>query len=278
MTRDDSGLEWLRRALGPELRELFLRQGIERAEAERLEEETWRRAELKIEPSQEFGESREIVLGRARIVLRDRRVDAEVRAFQEGRDREESFRFLHDTFSRVVKSALARKGLSGAELEDLAQETWKTVYTDLDSFRRECSFVSWLFLLTRSTWRRWMRYRDAGVRKGEEVPVDPPADAEGAPRPVPEGLRVEANQHEIAERGERNEALRRAVEELPPQMRRCVLLHYFQDRPVRQVAQLLRIAEGTVKATLHSSRKRLGETYRWPPGSPGAGPEGAEDE
>ncbi len=51
--------------------------------------------------------------------------------------------------------------------------------------------------------------------------------------------------------------LRDVVERLPRQLREVVLLHYYADLPVEQVARALRRPEGTVKRQLHDARKLL---------------------
>jgi len=53
--------------------------------------------------------------------------------------------------------------------------------------------------------------------------------------------------------------LRVLVRSLPDGMRAAVLLHYYADFPVREVAALLNRKEGTVKSDLHRARARLRE-------------------
>ena len=53
--------------------------------------------------------------------------------------------------------------------------------------------------------------------------------------------------------------LRALVQSLPDGMRAVVLLHYYADFPVREVAALLNRKEGTVKSDLHRARARLRE-------------------
>lgn len=48
-----------------------------------------------------------------------------------------------------------------------------------------------------------------------------------------------------------------AVRTLPPQQRSVVVLRYVEDRPVAAIAEVLDIAEGTVKAHLHKARAAL---------------------
>lgn len=53
--------------------------------------------------------------------------------------------------------------------------------------------------------------------------------------------------------------LRDVVERLPERLRVVVLLHYYADLPVGEVARHLRVAEGTVKRRLFEARALLHE-------------------
>jgi len=59
--------------------------------------------------------------------------------------------------------------------------------------------------------------------------------------------------------------LGRAVTRLAPRQRAAVVLHYYVDLPVAEVAVLMGCSEGTVKSTLHNARaaleRTLGGTY-----------------
>jgi RNA polymerase sigma-70 factor, ECF subfamily len=48
-----------------------------------------------------------------------------------------------------------------------------------------------------------------------------------------------------------------AVRRLPPAQRAAVVLFYFEDRPVAEVAEILACPEVTAKVYLHRARKRL---------------------
>jgi RNA polymerase sigma-70 factor, ECF subfamily len=49
------------------------------------------------------------------------------------------------------------------------------------------------------------------------------------------------------------------VRRLPPKQARVVALHYAGDLAVAEVAETLGVAEGTVKAQLHTARRRLAD-------------------
>jgi RNA polymerase sigma-70 factor (ECF subfamily) len=52
--------------------------------------------------------------------------------------------------------------------------------------------------------------------------------------------------------------VRRALAGLPARQREAVVLHYFLDLDVAAVARSMRVAEGTVKTSLHRARRSLG--------------------
>jgi RNA polymerase sigma-70 factor (ECF subfamily) len=51
----------------------------------------------------------------------------------------------------------------------------------------------------------------------------------------------------------------RAVAKLPGAQRAAVVLFYFEDRPVAEIADMLACSEVTAKVHLHRARKRLAE-------------------
>jgi RNA polymerase sigma-70 factor, ECF subfamily len=62
--------------------------------------------------------------------------------------------------------------------------------------------------------------------------------------------------------GDGREDLRRAVERLPEELREVIVLYYYQERSVEDVALMLDLPSGTVKSHLFRARKRLAERMR----------------
>lgn len=69
--------------------------------------------------------------------------------------------------------------------------------------------------------------------------------------------RVTAEQALRAREDAADPSVRMLVQSLPERLRNPVLLYYYADLPVREVAVLLGRNEGTVKADLHSARELL---------------------
>ena len=53
------------------------------------------------------------------------------------------------------------------------------------------------------------------------------------------------------------EQIMAAVNQLPPDFKEIVLLHYYQGYGINEIAEMLSLPEGTVSSRLSRSRKRL---------------------
>ncbi len=136
-------------------------------------------------------------------------------------------------FPRLAGYCLSLVGDAGAAT-DIAQEAYARLYGRWTSVRDP---QAWLFYvatnLTHDHWRG--RQRETGL-----------VDAIG----VVEQRRGPSPAHDPW--------LRDLVERLPERLRRAVLLHYYADLPVEEVARLLHRPVGTVKRRLHEARALLG--------------------
>ena len=190
-----------------------------------------------------------------------------IRGFQAGRDRERCFHFLVTTYYRPILRFFARKGFSPDERLDLTQETFLGIYANLDGFRHESRFESWLYRLATTTYLKRLRAGATDKRRGWEVPLPEERAQDGVPVTsdgVPVTSEAAAATADDPLRGvlrdERRRALRAAVEELPLQMRKCLTLRIYQEMTYRQIAALMKIEIDTVKAHLFQARERLRRT------------------
>jgi len=57
---------------------------------------------------------------------------------------------------------------------------------------------------------------------------------------------------------EERQILRRAIDALPPQRRRCLILWAYHELTYEQIAVAMRLSIGTIKAHLAQAREQLG--------------------
>ena len=79
--------------------------------------------------------------------------------------------------------------------------------------------------------------------------------------PLEESLPLEApsDRSESIEAKEDREAVRQALAQLTPEHRQVVVLRYFADLTVPQVARSAGVREGTVKSRLHRALRQMRE-------------------
>ncbi|HEY0781988.1 MAG TPA: sigma-70 family RNA polymerase sigma factor, partial [Thermoanaerobaculia bacterium] len=91
-----------------------------------------------------------------------------------------------------------------------------------------------------------------------EVAVDDLSQVpEPAPSEAPVSPSAAASPLDRAVRRERLEAVRAAIQELPPKQRLCMELRVYQERSMQEIATVLSISPETVKAHLFQARQRL---------------------
>lgn len=169
-----------------------------------------------------------------------------VEELQAGISVEENFRLLCDLFHRPLYHFFSKRGFPSQDCLDLTQETFLGIYRGIGTFRRDARFETWLFKVATNAFRKRLRWGTAGKRTGEEVPLE----AEPAGGSVPgEGMIQK----------ERARLLREAIERLPEQMRKCLILRVYHEMKYREIGTVLRLSPETVKVHLFQARRRLQE-------------------
>ncbi len=179
-------------------------------------------------------------------------VEAAVARFQSRTDREESFRWLYQTYFPAIERFFARKGIPPEDCLDLTQETFLGIYRGLDVFRSDARFETWLYRVATSTYLKSLRTGATAKRKGRSVPLDDGLASEAA-------LGSPADQLEGVIEDERAQAMAAAVRRLPDQMRKCLTFRLYQQLAYREIAEVMKLNIETVKVHLFKARKRLKE-------------------
>ena len=174
-------------------------------------------------------------------------------------DFDHEFRRRFERLFGPVYSFFFNRGIPREEARDLTQETFLRVYQSMSGFRGEASFETWLFQIATNLWRNYVRNQHAEKRAAQEVSLESAVeDGRRLPldRPLP-GVAPRAGALDGILAGEQRAVLRQALDDLPPRMRRCVLLRIDHDLKYREIAALLRVSIETVKSQLSQARDRL---------------------
>jgi RNA polymerase sigma-70 factor (ECF subfamily) len=138
------------------------------------------------------------------------------------------------------------------EAEDLTQDIFLKIFKSLDTFDRRANFQTWLISVSRNLCIDHYR----SVRKERET-IDRDVDtAELAPASPGQ------NQMARLEQRDRVELLRQALAALPKTLRTAVLMRDLQELSYHEIADALRLPEGTVKSRINRGRSELARQIR----------------
>ncbi|MBR3086631.1 MAG: sigma-70 family RNA polymerase sigma factor [Kiritimatiellae bacterium] len=157
------------------------------------------------------------------------------------RDRESGARRLEAEYKIGLMTLARRFCLNDSDAEELVNATFATVVENIDSYVEQSAFFAWMCQILRSKLARNARRKSSQLETFTgDMPEIPDETAEGeAYRALDASL------------------LRDAIETLPPDIRKTLLLHYFMDMPVKEVARVLSAPTSTITWRLHYARKIL---------------------
>ncbi|MEX1185553.1 MAG: sigma-70 family RNA polymerase sigma factor [Gemmatimonadaceae bacterium] len=172
---------------------------------------------------------------------------------QQGRDA--AFRELLRRYERPVFSLVFRMVRDRDTAEDLAQESFIKVLNNIDRYRPEFKFSSWLFKIANNVAIDHLRKRtvDTVSLEGSRYATTT-AEAESTAIPVASKDQSALEEMESKELGG---AIEQAVAALRPEYRACILLRHVEDRSYEEIAATLDLPLGTVKTYIHRARHEL---------------------
>jgi RNA polymerase sigma-70 factor (ECF subfamily) len=138
------------------------------------------------------------------------------------------------------------------EAEDLTQDIFLKIFKSLDTFDRRANFQTWLISISRNLCIDHYR----SVRKERET-IDRDIDANELAPASHDGGPVAA-----LEQRDRVTLLRQALAGLPDTLRTAVLMRDIQELSYQEIADALRLPEGTVKSRINRGRTELARQIR----------------
>src|ERR1700689_4181025 len=134
--------------------------------------------------------------------------------------------------------------------EDAAQESLVRIWKAMGSYDGRASPATWIYAIPRN------RCLSALARRRELASLSDAAIEAEAEAQLQQLDAGESESQDLSA------SLRELVELLPERYRRTLLLFYYEDRSVSEVASMLGMPEGTVKTSLFRARAALTEQLR----------------
>ena len=138
-----------------------------------------------------------------------------------------------DTMYRISMSMLKNEH----DAEDAVHDAILTAYQNRKKLRHEEYFGTWLIRILINRCNRILKQRKRSINIGEPLP----------------DIAARDNPYLSVEIGD-------LIDSLPEKIRLTIILYYVEDYSVKEIKDILRIPEGTVKSRLNKGRNLL-KTY-----------------
>ena len=123
---------------------------------------------------------------------------------------------------------------------DVVQDAWIAVMRGIRRLKDPATFRGWIYRIVHNKSVDWIRGQQRRRQAIQEV-----AHHSTNATPAPDS------------QGDRLAELRRAIASMSQNDRAVLRLHYLNRLPIKEIAQVIRVPEGTVKSRLYSARIRL---------------------
>lgn len=142
-------------------------------------------------------------------------------------------------------------GMLGREEDarDATQETFLAAFRNLRAFRGEAKVSSWLHRIAVN--QCITRQRRAKVRNESALDTEEEKNASSFASPV------HYSPGRVVEALERTEAVRRAVNSLPIDLRQVVVMKEFEELTFKEISEVLDLPLSTVKSRLYTALRQL---------------------
>lgn len=174
--------------------------------------------------------------------------------------RHEALGALYDRHQRrVLNVALRVLGDFGAA-QDVAQDVFINLPRSVRTFRRDASFVSWIY---RITVNRAIDFRRRMARRPAAKMGDMPLAMETSGLP---GREAAAQPDEPISRSEAAQRVQAALMRLSPKLQAIAVLRYVEGLSYEELSEALDCSIGTVKSRLNRAHTALQRELGSPPG------------
>ena len=145
---------------------------------------------------------------------------------------------------------------SQTDAEDLTQDVFIKLYRSLSSFDpAKGAFQTWIVTLTRNLLVDHFR-RTRQDRATDSLDVSLGEESEGPTR-ADQLADTRSGQFESAVQQQMRGRIQNALKQISPELREAVILRDLEDLDYKEIAQVLRVPEGTVKSRISRGRAEL---------------------
>lgn len=140
------------------------------------------------------------------------------------------------------------------QAEDLVQETFLKAFRALKSYNPEHAFSTWLYKIARNNCIDFIRKKK--LQTFSMVVENPIEGFDSGRQREFEDIEAVTPEREIIQK-ERSNLIQLAIDGLPKKYHEAIVLRHQEDKSYEEIAQLLNVPIGTVKARIFRAREML---------------------
>jgi RNA polymerase sigma-70 factor (ECF subfamily) len=165
-----------------------------------------------------------------------------------------AFEELVERHQRSVIGTVAKMLGNPSEAEDIAQQVFVRVWKSAGRYEAQAKFTTWLFTITRN-----LVFNE--VRRRQRKPTVSVDEREETTHRTVEDLQAISPDDEMLQ-AELEEAINRAIQNLPEKQRMAVVLRRYEEMPYDEIAVVLEMSIPAVKSLLFRARTQLKEALQ----------------
>jgi RNA polymerase sigma factor (sigma-70 family) len=167
-----------------------------------------------------------------------------------------AYRKLRQKYHEPISNLIYRMIRDKDEVEDLTQEAFIKAFMSLSSFNDEFAFSTWLYKIATNNCIDFIRRK-----KLQTFSIDKPIESKESDYIYELPDSTDGPDQDLIDR-QRKKLLEDAINSLPAKYRHVIHLRHIEEKEYQEIAAILKIPLGTVKAHIFRAREMLSKFLR----------------
>ena len=157
----------------------------------------------------------------------------------------------------VARTAIkSSDGDYSSQIEDIMQDAYVKAFSSLDKLEDPEKFQGWLDTIVINRCKDFLKkkkptlFSDMASENSDDGSILDFEDSR-------ENDRMEFKPEETVDYGETKRLIAEMLDRMPEDQKMCLLMYYYEEMSVRQIAEAMDCSEGTIKSRLNYARKNL---------------------
>lgn len=164
---------------------------------------------------------------------------------------ESAYKELADKYRKALYFHIMKMIKNREQIEDLVQETFVKAFDNLNTYNTNYAFSTWIYRIATNHTIDYLR-----KKKLQTVSMDEPVKTKSGEMEMQFRDESSGTDRNII-RKQRQTMVRNAIDDLPKKYRRVIEMRHMEEKSYQEIAELLDLPLGTVKAHIFRARELL---------------------